>query len=489
MDLSDLVQSDRITIMDDPFYGRERELGILHELLDSKVARFVVLRGRRRIGKSRLAEKFGESFDKHYTFIGLPPEMGVTDEVQRRHFANELEKQTGQIALRFDDWDFLFDSLGRITQKGRVLIVLDEINWMGSLDPAFLGKLKTAWDACFKKNPRLVLLVSSSVSAWIEKHILRSTGFFGRIALDIVLHELPLYQCSHFWRPHEKNVSPSEKFKVLCVTGGVPLYLESINPKLSAEENIRRLCFRKEGLLFLEFERIFSDVFKSRAPLYKKIVQRLAQGPADQAAILQAIGADKSGVYCEYLDELEKTGYLSRDYTWSLTSGKFSKLSLYRLSDNYLRFYLRYIEPNQPSIQQNRDQLPVGWTGIMGLQFENLVLNNRSSVQRLLSINPTDIRIDNPYFQRATKKKAGVQIDYMIHTRFNTVYVCEIKFHREPIGMDIIKEMRKKIEALSLPRGYSLRPVLIHVNGVKEEVVEQEFFSNILDFSQLLESK
>ena len=55
--------------------------------------------------------------------------------------------------------------------------------------------------------------------------------------------------------------------------------------------------------------------------------------------------------------------------------------------------------------------------------------------------------------------------------------------------MEIIKEMRQKIEALSLPRGYSLRPVLIHVNGVKEEVVEQEFFSNIIDFSQLLESK
>src|SRR5262249_44582697 len=125
----------------DPFYGRERELGILKELLDSNVASLVVLRGRRRIGKSRLAEKFGESFDRVFTFVGLPPEDKVSDEVQRRHFANELEKQTGQLTLRFDDWDFLFENLGKVTQKGRVLIVLDEINWMGSLDPAFLGKL------------------------------------------------------------------------------------------------------------------------------------------------------------------------------------------------------------------------------------------------------------------------------------------------------------------------------------------------------------
>src|SRR5690606_26711449 len=128
--------------MQDPFYGRDRELGILKELQDSQTARLVVLRGRRRIGKSRLAEKFGEFFDRHLTFVGLPPEKGVTDEMQRRHFANELEKQTGQYALRFDDWDFLLDSLSRTAQKGKILIVLDEINWMGSLDPAFLGKLK-----------------------------------------------------------------------------------------------------------------------------------------------------------------------------------------------------------------------------------------------------------------------------------------------------------------------------------------------------------
>lgn len=172
-------------------FTAERELGILKELIDTNVAHLVVLRGRRRIGKSRLAEKFGELFDRHYTFVGLPPEEGVTDEIQRRHFANELEKQTKSLSLRFDDWDFLFDALGRITQKGKVLIVLDEINWMGSLDPAFLGKLKTAWDTHFKKNPRLVLLLSGSMSAWIEKHILRSTGFFGRVALDIILNELP----------------------------------------------------------------------------------------------------------------------------------------------------------------------------------------------------------------------------------------------------------------------------------------------------------
>jgi hypothetical protein len=470
----------------DPFYGRERELGILKELLDSNIARLVVLRGRRRIGKSRLAEQFGKSFSKHYTFVGLPPEDGVTDEIQRRHFANELERQTNLFSLRFDDWDCLFDSLGQVVQRGKILVVLDEINWMGSMGPAFLGKLKTAWDVHFKKNPNLVLLLSGSMSAWIEKHILRSTGFFGRIALDIVLQELPLDQCSHFWRSYEKKISALEKFKILSVIGGIPLYLESINPKISAEENIRRLCFRKEGLLFLEFNRIFFDVFGTKAPIYKKIVSSLAQGAKDQSSILETIGVEKSGVYSDYFDELVKTGYLARDYTWNLKSGKFSKLSKYRLCDNYLRFYLSYIEPNQPSILQNRDLLPAGWTTIMGLQFENLVLNNRRAIQTLLSIPQADIKIDNPYFQRSTSVAPGVQIDYMIQTRFNTLYICEIKFHKDQIGVEIIKEMQGKLAALKLPRGFSVRTVLIHVNGVKEEVEDQEFFSHIIDFSQLL---
>lgn len=94
--------------------------------------------------------------------------------------------------------------------------------------------------------------------------------------------------------------------------------------------------------------------------------------------------------------------------------------------------------------------------------------------------------IDNPFFQHATKKTAGVQIDYMIQSRLNTLYLCEIKFSKERIGKEIIKEMQKKLKSLSLPRGYSIRLVLIHVNRVTEELEDAEFFSHIIDFGQLL---
>ena len=350
-----------------------------------------------------------------------------------------------------------------------------------------MGKLKTAWDLHYKKNPELIMILSGSMSTWIEENIMSSTGYFGRVELDIILKELPLYDCNHFWEPYQDKVSAYEKFKLLCVTGGVPRYLESIDPKISAEENIRRLFYRKEGLFFKEFDRIFSDLFASKSHTYKKIVERLAEGPAELENIYQALDVEKSGIYSAYLEDLEKTGYVSRDFTWKFKDGKYQTISQYRLSDNYLRFYLKYIEPFKEDILHDREEIPSNWHSIMGLQFENLVLNNRKSIYRLLGINAGEIKIDNPYFQHKTTKTAGVQIDYMIQTKFNVLYLIEIKFKRDRIGSEVIDEVKEKLKKLAIPRGYSLRTVLIHVNGITDPLEESNFFSHIIDFSQLFE--
>ena len=117
-----------------------------------------------------------------------------------------------------------------------------------------------------------MLIICGSVSSWIEKNILSNTGFLGRISIDLVLEELPLIDCLKFWRKTKERLSPYEFFKVLSVTGGVPKYLEEILPEQSAETNIQRLCFKPQGLLFREFEQIFSDLFSRRSALYKKII-------------------------------------------------------------------------------------------------------------------------------------------------------------------------------------------------------------------------
>ena len=207
--------------------------------------------------------------------------------------------------------------------------------------------------------------------------------------------------------------------------------------------------------------------------------------------IFNALGVKRIGRISEYLKELELSGFIARDYTWDIKKHLDSELSRYRLSDNYLRFYFNYIKKNLSKIARNTfalksiTSLPE-WNIIMGLQFENLILNNRSSIHKILHINPEDIICDNPFFQRTTNRMAGCQIDYMIQTKFGTLYICEIKFCKTVIGTNIIQEVQDKIDKLSVPKGFSYRPVLIHVNGVTEEVVDRDYFCKIIDMETLL---
>ena len=470
-----------------PFFGRNHELERLKRYLKKKTSSLRVIRGRRRIGKSRLAMEFGRNLQT-FIFSGLPPAdvTNITAQTQREEFARQMQREVGILAIRADDWGDLFWHLSQRVKKGRILVILDEITWMGSKDPAFLGKLKIAWDLYFKNTPKLIMILSGSMSGWIEKNILSSTGFVGRISLDMVLDELPLHVCNQFWGKNRDRISSYEKFKILSVTGGVPRYLEEIDPDLTAEENIHLLGFQKGSLFFREFDRIFSDLFSKRSGKYKKIVVTMAKGTQDINGICKLLEIKKGGLISDYLEDLVETGYVARDLTWTIKDGKRSQLSRYRLKDNYLRFYLKYIEPNKAKIEAEGSIKVPAWYTIMGLQFENLVVNNRKNIYRILGIPPDEVVVANPYFQRSTREHPSCQIDFMIQSRFNTLYLCEIKFSKEKVGKHVINEMEEKIRRLHTPRQFSIRPVLIHVNDVTDSVIECGYFSNIINFSEFL---
>ncbi len=475
------------------FIGRKRELQRLQDLFSRKTASLVVVKGRRRIGKSRLIEEFAKG-TKFVSFSGLPPTEGVTAQHQRDEFARQLARIFYVPVPYSSDWSDLFWHLAHHTKKERCVILLDEISWMAHKDPTFLGKLKNAWDLHFKKNVGLILVLCGSVSSWIEKNILSSTGFVGRVDLILTLNELSLQECDEFWGNYRDQWSSYEKFKILSVTGGVPRYLEIISPQYTAEENLKRLCFVREGFLFNEFKQIFNDLFARRSKTYQEILLSLINQPyATLEDIFKTLDMKKSGVMSGYVEDLILAGFLKKDYTWSIRKGNISKLSHLRISDNYVRFYLKYIFPNKNKIENeafvNRSltTLP-GWESLMGFQFENIVLQNRSLLHKVLHIDPNEIITDNPYFQRQTSMQKGCQIDYMIQTRFNCLYICEVKFSRKPVSLRVVNEVKAKISALSLPKHFSYRPILIHVNGVEDEVIASEFFAEIIDFGDLLKN-
>lgn len=472
-----------------PFVGRDYALEQLHRLFEKKIATLVVVNGRRRIGKSRLIEEFAKNH-RFLEFVGIPPDPGVTAADQRAVFAQKLGQSIGFPALRSNDWADLFQMLAEQTREGRVVVLFDEISWMAMDDPTFLGKLKNAWDTEFKKNHELILILCGSVSTWIEKNILSSTGYLGRIPLTIHLSELSLYDCNQLLEAQQFMGNAYEKFQLLSITGGIPWYLELIPPASTAQNCIKQLCFMPNAALVNEFGRLFHDLCDTRGSIYKKIIMALANGSLEYNEICDALHYARSGVMSDYLNELLIANFITRDYTWGLKSGKSARLSKFRLSDNYLRFYLKFIEPHLENINRGyyEKALPAdlpGWNTIMGLQFENLVIQNKKAIFKILNINPVEILIDNPYFQRKTTRQRGCQIDYMIQTRLNTVFVCEIKFSKNEINASIITEVMDKIHRLALPRNFSCIPVLIHVNGVSDIVSEQGYFYKIIDFADL----
>ena len=262
----------------------------------------MVIRGRRRIGKSRLIDEFVKG-KKAYRFVGLAPTKATTAQTQRDHFAYQLHVEAGLPKIEVVDWRELFALLHERTSVGEVFIVLDEITWMGSKDPDFLGKLHYAWETYFKKNTKLTLIICGSISAWIEKNILSSTGYFGRISLEMNLDELSLKDCNRLLQQIGYRGSDIEKFMLLSVVGGIPWYIEQINSGLPAIENVKKLCFSTNGVLVKEFHYIFNDLFpEKRREIQKAIVQSLKDGPLTLDQISKKIQYSRSGALTEYLE-------------------------------------------------------------------------------------------------------------------------------------------------------------------------------------------
>jgi len=367
------------------FHGRDLHFADFQQLLQNPQAKLVTCQGRRRIGKSTFITQCADETTRFINISGLPPRPNLDKASQLENFSQGIASELNTPQIPLADWPTAFHHLATLLPKtGSTLLLLDEISWMAIGDPDFPGHLKNAWDQHFSKHSRLILVLCGSVSSWIEHNILNHTGFVGRISWQFHLDPLPLQHCNAFWKNHEtrtkREIPPFEKLRLLAITGGVPRYLEAINFKQSAEQNISRLCFRSGGLLFNEFDQIFHDIFTRKAPTYRKIVRTLINGPRTYTHISEALGRESGGSLSQALDNLSGAGFITADYSISPTTAKpLARTFRYRLSDNYIRFYLKYVEPHRDQITKGIYTLsPLesleAWDTIIGLQFENLQL-------------------------------------------------------------------------------------------------------------------
>jgi len=480
------------------FYGRESNIREFKELLQNKRAKLATCQGRRRIGKSTFITQCAAHTTHFMTISGLPPQPEIGRSDQLENFSLALSQQLSAPKVPLVDWPTAFHLLSTLLPKtGTVLVLLDEISWMSQGDANFPGHLKNAWDLHFSEHPRLILVLCGSVSSWIEANILNNTGFVGRVSWQFHLKPLPLHHCNAFWRNHEHKkkhpIPDAEKLRHLAITGGVPRYLEEINPSQSAEQNIARLCFNSGGMLFNEFDQIFHDIFTLKAPTYRKIIRTLVDGSRTLKEISKSLDRNSGGSLTKALKDLEGAGFITEDRSFSPVSAKpLARTARFRLSDNYLRFYLKYVEPKKLQIEKGIYQKsPLtsleAWHTIIGLQFENLVYNSRHELLDLLGLSKTTILNYGPYFQNATQRKKSCQIDLLVRTP-SALYLIETKV-RQKIQSSVIDEVAEKILRLKPPKNLAIRTALVYQGELEPKLTESDYFDHLISFSQLLNAK
>jgi uncharacterized protein len=472
-----------------PFIGRQQELADLDATARLPGAKLIVIKGRRRVGKSRLAREFGKRHANMtlYYLTGLPPSAPPSAQTERDNFANQLARVFKIPKPKANNWDELLWHLADRLKSGNAILILDEINWIGRSDAQFSSKLWGLWETDLGRLRNFILILSGSLAGWIDDQFSSHTGYLGRISWNMTLDELPVRDAVKFFGSLRARISLYEKFKILLVTGGIPRYLEEIDVKQTAEENIQRLCFSQPGLLFNEFDQLMNDLFQKSNKVYRDIVEALAERPLTLNELHAAIAKQRSGVISAYVEDLEKSGFLMRHHTWNPRNSQPSNRYKIRISDNYLRFYLKAIRPAAQRIKGGLYTLPANLYGMLGLQFENLVLKNKRLLLSALGVQPGEVVREGPYFQNQTSKHASCQIDYLIQTR-HSLYVVEIKFSKSPLTSAVVQEVQNKIQALITPKNLSIRPVLIHVNGVADAVENADYFDQVIDYGLLVTS-
>ena len=472
------------------FIGRKNELERLEMLHKKHAPRLIVVKGRRRVGKSRLMAEFASKHKQNqlWDFAGLPPQKGVSDQSQRDHFARQLAALLKMPPFTFQDWSDAFEHLSRYLKPDDI-ILFDEISWIGSRDPSFIPKLKVWWD---KQTLPLTVVFCGSVSTWIEENILKSTAFFGRINLTINLEPLTITESANLLKASGFQGSAYDFYKLLSILGGIPWYLEQVSPGQMADDLIKQLCFEKDSLLVLEFDRIFHDLFNGRGTTYKKILDSLKDGMKTLSEVRKIIGFARSGTLSNLMEHLITAGFIKKQNLWSFKTTRSLKQSLYRICDPYIRFYLKLIEPQRNKIDLGGfqdfvlSQLP-GFDAHIGLQLEQLLLQNRSLMLKAIGISASDIVSDGPFRQSKTTRKSGCQIDYLVQTTTRNLFMCEFKFKNREIGIDIIHQVKDKIQALKVPRGFASIPILFHIGGVSSSVATDGYFYRIIDITNFLE--
>ena len=422
------------------FINRKTELELLNRMYASDRAELFVLYGRRRVGKTELLRAFCE--DKpHLFFIATLSADGE----QLSTFSQQIWAFTHPetpAGFSFPSWDAAFRALADL--PGRPVIVLDEFTYLMSGNKAIPSILQKVWDERLK-NTQVKLVLCGSYIGMMETEVLGyQAPLYGRRTHSLLLEPLDLPSAALFF-PH---YSIEQQFLAWAVLGGMPYYLRTFSDQQDIFANIRQhILDAQNAELFNEPRLLLMEELREPRN-YFSILRAIAQGNTRLNEIAQTSGVGAANMIARYLDLLQQMRLVSRRVPVTEFQPEKSKRGLYQIDDHFLRFWFRYVHPNQGSLDLGltdailNQRVKPDLDHFVSIAFEEASRQHLARLARLGEMPFLPEKI-GAWWERDT------EIDVLAISRTEKqALVGECKWSVNPVGVNILDELKQRAQAL-----------------------------------------
>lgn len=424
--------------------GRQEEKDELKRCYDSAKSEFIVVYGRRRIGKTYLIRQFFR--DKYaFSYVGV---RDISQKRQLQNFAIALGKYSkAPFVPTLANWFEAFDALRRLLEQQpptqKKVVFIDEMPWMDKAKSDFVSAIENFWNGWAANRDDICFIACGSATSWIaDKLIYNTAGLHNRITSRIYLRPFTLSEAEAYLEEQRCHWDRMQIAQCYMVMGGVPYYLSLLHPNESLAQNIDRLFFRKNAELREEFDELYHSLFR-RATNYIEIVKALSEkreGMTRQE-LSQRTKMTGSGL-TKTLDQLERCDFI-------LGYNKFGTKKnnvIYRLSDFYTLFYLRFImnERSQDEQWWQHNMLSPQVINWQGHSFELICLLHLRQIKQSLGIGGIAV---NASTWRSNDREHPYQIDLILDRSDRIINLCEMKFSVNRYIIDKNYELRLRDRA------------------------------------------
>lgn len=460
-------------------YARDAEVKLLSERRGSGQAEFIAVYGRRRVGKTFLIREY---FKGRSTYCEV---MGVKDapkSQQLEEFRNSLSHvfYGGEDLKPVKSWKAAFEKLLKCLEtkelKEPFVLFLDELPWLATPKSGLLSAIDYYWNKHLSQIPNFKLVVCGSAASWMMDKIIDSKGgLHNRLTYKLHLKPFDLAETKAYLAKHQVRWPDKKILDLYMVTGGIPYYLDQINANENLAQNINRLCFKDDGLLFDEFEKLFRSLF-DQANDNLNIARAIAnvKDGLSRNDLIKKLKLSSGGNLKKRLAELEAAGFI-RSY---IPFGKVKRETYYRMVDEYSLFYIHWIEAQKNSgygfaagFWQTKQHSPAFYSWA-GNAFEMVAIKHVEQIRYKLGLSRIACRYSGWRLLTENKSnKIGAQIDLLIDRDDGVISVCDMKYADSPYVLDkaMAKNMSHKIDCFqeATKTDKMIECVFITIKGVK----------------------